>query len=32
MEYIFAASSEYGLTIYQQFPEQGRQNESNQQS
>ena len=32
MEYFFAASSEYGLTIYQQFPEQGRQNESNQQS
>ena len=23
MEYIFAASTEYGLTIYQQFPEQG---------
>ena len=23
MEYIFAASAEYGLTIYQQFPEQG---------
>ena len=25
MEYIFAASTEYGLTIYQQFPEQGKQ-------
>jgi miniconductance mechanosensitive channel len=24
MEYIFAASTEYGLTIYQQFPEQGK--------